>query len=104
MPANIPNSKFAVSGNWKFNNESAELVSGQGKIKLNFGASKVYMVAQSSASPITLRILVDGQFTKEVTVSGSELYSLFESDEYKNRTLEIEIPNSGLEAFTFTFG
>lgn len=104
LPATIPSNQLAVSGNWKFNAESAKLVSGPGKIKLQFNASKVYMVAQSVASPVTLRILVGGQFVKEITVSGSDIYTLFESEEYKNRTLEIEIPPSDFEAFTFTFG
>ena len=103
LPAQIPANKFAVSGNWKFDNESAQLASGEGKIQLRFNASKVYMVAKSGP-PTTIRILVDGQFFKEVNISMSDLYTLFESDEYKERTLEIEIPEGKFEAFTFTFG
>jgi hypothetical protein len=51
------------------------------------------MVAKSG-SPTTVRSLIDGQFFKEVTVSMSDLYTLFESDEYKERTLDIEIPTA----------
>lgn len=102
-PNAIPDNTFAVSGSWKFNSESAILIGDTGKIKLQFGASKVYMVAQS-ATPATIKILIDGQFYKEVAISASDIYTLFESDEYKNRQLEIEIPQKGFEVFTFTFG
>lgn len=103
MPASVPANQFAISGNWKFNNESASLLEKNGKIRLQFGASKVYMVAQS-ANPVNIRILIDGQFYKELSIYESDIYTLFESDEYKNRQMEIEIPQSGFEAFTFTFG
>ncbi len=103
LPEQIPASQFAVSGIWKFNNESAQLVNGNGKIQLRFNSSKVYMVAKSD-KPVKVKIFIDKVMTKEIEISSSDLYSLFESNEYKERFLEIEIPTAGLEAFTFTFG
>ncbi len=101
-PATVPSNTFALEGKWNLTDERAMSV-GPAKIKLNFSASNVYMVAKSAA-PVKLRIIVDGTFDREITVSADNLYTLFESKEYKNRLLEIEIEGAGLEAFTFTFG
>lgn len=103
MPSSVSSNLFAVSGKWKFTQESAKLIEGSGKIKLNFNSSKAYIVAQSD-KPLTVKVYVDGVYIKDVTIFNSMLYTLFESNEYKGRQLEIDIPQGGLEAFTFTFG
>ena len=61
------------------------------------------MVA-ASAKPVTLKIMVDGKQQKAVTVQISQLYTLFDSNEYNKHIIEIEVPSAGFEAFTFTFG
>jgi hypothetical protein len=88
---------------WKFSDENAILENGPGKIRLHFSSGKLFMVA-ASAKPITIKIVVDGKAQPNVTVQLSQLYTLFDSNEYKQHTIEIEIPKAGFQAFTFTFG
>lgn len=114
LPKNLELNQFALSGEWKFSPESARLTRGSGKILLKFYSGKLHMVAKSDKE-ITLKITVDGQARESVTVKNSDLYTLFDSDEYKEHVIEIEIPDApaspangegggGFEAFTFTFG
>ncbi len=103
LPQNLALNNFAVEGEWQFGNDHAGLTKGAGKIRLHFSSGKVFMVA-ASAKPIGLKILVDGKAQPDVTVSMSQLYTLFDSNDYREHTIEIEIPSAGFEAFTFTFG
>ena len=61
------------------------------------------MVA-SSPNSAKLIIIVDGQNQPSVTVKDSELYTLFDSNDYSDHTIEITVDQSGFQAFTFTFG
>ena len=103
LPTNLPLNTFGVGGTWQFNDQYAQLTSGAGKLAMHFHSSKVYMVAESP-KPVTVKVYIDGAYYKDVTISSSQLYTLFDSNEYKDRLIQIEIPSSGLEAFTFTFG
>jgi len=102
-PQNLDLNSFALSGNWSFAPDHIELNKPGGGIKLKFHSGKVFMVAQS-AKPVTLKIKVDGKDQPDVAVSGSQLYTLFDSGDYADHQLEISIPDPGLQAFTFTFG
>jgi len=103
LPASLALNKFALNGNWQFDPAKATLVSGPGVIRLHFSSGKVFMVA-SSDKPITLHIKVDGKAQSDVTVQLSQLYTLFDTTEYKEHEIEISIPDAGFQAFTFTFG
>lgn len=103
FPKKLGKDKFALEGNWQFAEEAAVHTSGFGRIRLNFTSAKVFMVAQSN-EPSTLKIYVDGQLQKGVTVSGSDLYPLYENTVAGNHIMEIEFPNNNTEVFTFTFG
>lgn len=102
-PKKLGDNQFALEGNWQFNQETAIHNNGFGRIKLNFNAAKVFMVAQS-AEPTTIRVYVDGTLIKGVVVSNSDLYQLYDSIAGGKHTMEIEVPDSGFQAFTFTFG
>lgn len=105
LPETLALNNFAVGGNWRFENDKAVLVNGSGKIRLHFSSSKVHMVAQSENNkPITVHVTIDGQRQPDVTISMSQLYTLFDSTDYANHIIEIDIPEGGFEAFTFTFG
>jgi hypothetical protein len=81
----------------------AELVKGSGKILLHFSSGKVFMVG-SAEKPITARITVDGKAQPNATIQMSQLYTLFDSSDYREHVLEMDIPAAGFQAFTFTFG
>ncbi len=104
LPLNLSLNQFALGGNWQFAPDKATLVKGAGKIKLHFSSGKLFMVAQSQNKPITLHVMVDGKQQPDVTVSTSQLYTLFDSNSYTDHTIEIDVPNPGFDAFTFTFG
>ncbi len=72
------------------------------KIVFKYNAKNVYIVA-SSDTGITIKILKDGKFEKNLLIKGNQLYTLIEGDNYGEHTLEIDLP-AGLNAFTFTFG
>lgn len=103
FPKNLSSNKFALEGKWQFNQEAAIHTNGFGKIKLRFNAAKVFMVAES-AKPTTIRVYVDGELVKGVVVNASDLYQLYDSMVGGEHTMEIEVPDGGFQAFTFTFG
>lgn len=102
-PINLPLNNFSLEGRWQFDREKALLADGTGKIRLHFYAGKVFIVA-AAEKPVTLEVVVDGAEKKSVTVNASKLYPLFDTSDYREHTMEIIIPQSGLQAFTFTFG
>jgi cytochrome c biogenesis protein CcdA/thiol-disulfide isomerase/thioredoxin len=106
LPGNLPLNNFALQGEWKFYTDHivlAEGSEGSGKIKLHFQSGKVYMVAASD-NPQSLKIFVDGKPQPDVAVSEYKLYPLFDSNDYSEHIIEIEIPQAGFQGFTFTFG
>lgn len=103
LTQNLALNNFALEGTWQFADDHASLVKPGGKIKLRFSSGKVFMVAAAD-KPITIQIMVDGKPQPSVTVQMSQLYTLFDSTDYKEHTIEITIPDAGFEAFTFTFG
>lgn len=94
---------FEVQGEWQFGDDHAELTKGAGRIRLHFSSGKVFMVAAAD-KPATIKITVDGKASPDVIVSMSQLYTLFDSNDYREHTIEIAIPSPGFKAFTFTFG
>jgi len=103
LSADIKLNKFALEGPWQFQDEYT-VSRGAGKIRLKFFAGKLHMVAASPGKTIKLKIIVNGQTQKEVEVGQSDLYTLFDSEDYSEHIIDIDIPEAGFEAYTFTFG
>ncbi len=103
LPSKLTLNTFAIGGTWQFTDDHAELTKPNGSIRLHFSSGKVFMVA-ASEKPVTLHITVDGAPQPDVTVQLSKLYTLFDSTNYSEHTIDITIPDAGLQAFTFTFG
>ncbi len=104
QPAKLSVNTFALGGTWQFNSDNAVLDSATGSVQLSFDSAKLYMVAAAGASPVTLSITVDGVAQPDVTVTGSQLYTLFNSTSYTNHTAVITVTGAGFQAYTFTFG
>ena len=102
FPKKLGANKYAMEGRWKFNEESAIHSDGFAKIKLNFDAASVSLVAEAD-KPTTIRVYVDGKLVKGVVVTERNLYQLFESLAGGTHTMEIEVPSGELRAFTFMF-
>ncbi|MBB3228341.1 thiol-disulfide isomerase/thioredoxin [Luteibacter sp. Sphag1AF] len=102
-PARLDMNRFALVGRWGVDRQNVNLMNANGEIRLHFKAAKVHMVA-SAMEPTTLEILVDGKPQPPVTVQKSMLYTLYDSNDYKEHVLTIRIPKANFHAFTFTFG
>ncbi len=103
FPKRLAKNNFALEGRWRFDPEAVVHTNGYGRLRLNFTAAKVFMVAQST-KPITVKVYIDGKLQKGVSISASDLYPLYDEAQAGNHILEIEMPESGIEIFTFTFG
>jgi thiol-disulfide isomerase/thioredoxin len=100
---NVGINNFSLGGQWQFSGANAQLTGDGGQINLKFHSGKLYIVA-SSQKPATLAITVDGKKQQDVTVQDSKLYTLFDSQDYSDHVIEINIDQPGFQAFTFTFG
>ena len=105
--------KFYPTGTWKNLEDSMELISETGEIKLLYNAKEVNIVTANNAE---LEIYLDGEalpkqysgndITSENILSVSEpgLYNIITSEESASHILEIKIKGAGFQIFTFTFG
>ncbi len=103
FPKKLANDKFAIEGRWQFNQEAAIHTKGYARVKLNFDAAKVFVVAEAK-TPVTMKVYVDGELIKGVVVSNSDLYQVYDSLVGGKHSMEIEIPEGGIQLVTFTFG
>ncbi len=103
LPEDVVLNTLALGGKWKIENEKAVLTQAPGTIKVKFNAAKVYLKANSKAA-MSLKITVDGKTQLPVDVEGNGTFTLFDSGDYGEHILEIEIPNAGLEVVQLSFG
>jgi thiol-disulfide isomerase/thioredoxin len=102
VPDDVPLDRFALSGTWKLDRQSATLQADGGEILVRFRAPKVNLVAGSVTSQ-NLAVMVDGMPQPSIVVQGSRLYTLYEGTAGEH-VLRVTIPNAGLSAFSLTFG
>lgn len=97
----LPN-LFYLDGIWNF---SSEYVASKtsGKILFKYSAKNVYMVASSDVG-VNITVYIDGKKGKTIFIKANQLYTLVEGSDYSDHLLEIQAPDGGLNAFTFTFG
>ena len=105
--------KFYLTGDWTNYEDSMELVSDIGTIKLRYNAKQVNIVTDNTAE---LKIVLDGNpipakysgedITSEnsLIVSEAGLYNIISSENSESHIIEIEIEGKGFQIFTFTFG
>ena len=103
LSQNLSLNNFSFGGQWQFSGPNVQLIGNSGQINLKFHSGKLYMVA-ASQKPATLTITVDGKQQPSITVQASKLYTLFDSNDYSDHTIQININQPGFQAFTFTFG
>ncbi|MCV0367397.1 MAG: redoxin domain-containing protein [Nitrosopumilus sp.] len=112
-PDKIDLHKFYPIGNWKNHEDSMELASANGSIKLLYNAKEVNLVTANNAE---LEIFLDGEplpskysgkdiiFENKITVSEPGLYNIISSEISSSHTMEIKVVGKGFQIFTFTFG
>ncbi|MDH3192444.1 MAG: redoxin domain-containing protein [Nitrosopumilus sp.] len=112
-PEKIELHKFYPIGEWKNLEDSMEMISDTGSIKIQFNAKEVNIVTANYAN---LEIFLDGkslqskyagkdlQTENKITVTEPGLYNIINSQESSSHILEIKVSNPGFKIFTFTFG
>jgi thiol-disulfide isomerase/thioredoxin len=112
-PENIDLHKFYPIGDWKNYDDSMELISETGSIKLLYNAKEVNIVTENSAE---LEIFLDGEpLPSEYSgndmvdnnilhVTEPGLYNIINSDMSSTHLIEIRVEGEGFQIFTFTFG
>lgn len=118
LPADIKPNVLYLDGAWDFQKEFVRNTQAQApaKIVFKYNAKNVYFVASSEQGTIVLNVLRDGKLIRsqdagsDIAVDGTvlikenRLYKLIEGSDYGEHTIQIEVLNPGLNAFTFTFG
>lgn len=102
LPASIFPNTLYLDGTWNFQSEYA-VSKGPAKIVYKYKAKNIFFVAHS-AKPMTVNILKDGKPAGSIKVKDAGLYDISKDEVMGEHTIELDIPEAGLEAFTFTFG
>ena len=112
-PGNIDLHKFYLVGDWKNYDDSMELISETGTIKLHYNAKEVNIVTENDGE---LEIFLDGDplpaeyAGKDITaantlqVTEAGLYNIISSESSASHVMEIKVTGEGFQIFTFTFG
>jgi thiol-disulfide isomerase/thioredoxin len=112
-PEKINLHKFYLTGDWKNYDDSMEMISETGSIKLLYNAKEVNIVTENGAE---LQIFLDGNaLTAEYSgtditegnilqVTEAGLYNIINSESSSSHVMEIKVKGEGFQIFTFTFG
>lgn len=100
LPKTIPANLVALEGVWKNNSDNMELLSDSGKIVLTFKAKQANIVAGGKAQ---LTAIV-GNNSKTIQTNDQTLYTVVQSNDYLQKSVEIEVKGKGFKLYTFTFG
>ncbi len=96
-------SRFALSGVWRVDEESATAVRGAA-VHARVVARKVFLVlASRGPGPRAVEVLLDGEPLRRVAVRGQRLYPLVSLPEVADQRLTLRL-DPGVSAYAFTFG
>jgi hypothetical protein len=98
----LPLNGFAYRGVWKIGPESATARQGA-RLYARFQARRVYLVLGSPGRARRLRVLLDGEPVRTITVRRQRLYTLVDLPRSGRHTLELQ-PDAGVSGYAFTFG
>jgi thiol-disulfide isomerase/thioredoxin len=118
LPKKLKLNQWALSGDWTVEKPAITLNKAQGRITYRFHARDLHLVMGPSASdkPVRYRVLIDGLPPVDAhgvdvddqgygMVTEQRLYQLIRQPKpIADRQFEIEFLDSGVDAFSFTFG
>ena len=104
--------ELSYGGRWNVDPDFA--IAEGGRLKLRFGAKRVFLVLGSPGGPRRMRVLLDGSpiqprdagrdvSLSTVKITRERLYELVDLPRTGNHTLTL-IPERGVRAYAFTFG
>jgi len=91
-----------LNGDWVSTEEYVESKSGNA-LTLDFESKNVFLVMRSD-SETQVKVYLDGEEVKTITVNEDKLYELVNLDEPGKHTIKLEFLEDGTQAFAFTFG
>jgi cytochrome c biogenesis protein CcdA/thiol-disulfide isomerase/thioredoxin len=103
-PDTLPQDSWALQGKWIIHSEHVVSASSSAAIKLHFHAKKVYAVMGAVNHPVKVKIRLNQKTIKEIEVTHQQLYTLVDSNQSEEGTLELIAESPDLEVYTFTFG
>jgi cytochrome c biogenesis protein CcdA/thiol-disulfide isomerase/thioredoxin len=118
VPSTLQLNQWGLGGVWTIEGEKAILDSVPGRIVFHFHARDLHLVLGPTADgkPVRFRVLLDGKAPGNDhgvdidaagagTVSSQRLYQLIrQTGPVQDRTFTIELLDTGVQAFSFTFG
>ena len=118
IPASLKLNQWALAGKWIDHDQTAVLVSPDGKIAFRFHARDLHLVLgpTTDGKPVRFRVTIDGHAPGENhgvdtdeqgtgVITEHRLYQLIrQKGNITDRVFEIEFPDPGAQAFAFTFG
>jgi thiol-disulfide isomerase/thioredoxin len=103
-PADLPESRFALDGEWTVDGERATAGRGAG-IRASVSGWRVFLVMSSAGDrPRRVRVRVDGRPERTLTVRAQRLYELVDLGRMRRGApLELRF-DAGVSGYAFTFG
>ncbi|MBU6490845.1 cytochrome c biogenesis protein/redoxin [Patescibacteria group bacterium] len=115
LPGTPTMNTLYFGGSWNIMPEYAEASAGA-TVLFEYSSHDVYMVAANSGAPVKIKVLRDGKpvgsfggadvdaNTSEATIDADRLYKLVHDPSAGTHTIEIQVEQGMLDAYTFTFG
>jgi cytochrome c biogenesis protein CcdA/thiol-disulfide isomerase/thioredoxin len=118
IPAHLALNEWGLGGEWIDHDQTAVLISAQGRIAFRFQARDLHLVlgATAEGKPVRFRVTIDGHVPGENhgmdtdeqgdgIVTEHRLYQLVrQKGSIEDHLFEIEFQDPGVQAFAFTFG
>ncbi|MDN8643884.1 cytochrome c biogenesis protein DipZ [Stenotrophomonas indicatrix] len=119
LPSTLALNQWGLSGQWRVNDEAAQLQQAGGRIAFQFHARDLHLVLApgEDGKPVRFRVLLDGKPLPAAdagadvaadgtgTVNGHRLYQLIrQRGAIGPHRFEIEFLDAGVQAYAFTFG
>jgi hypothetical protein len=117
-PGDLTLNEWSLEGDWRVEPRAAVLAKGDGRLSFRFHARDVHLVMgpREPGAEVPFRVLVDGEAPADAhgldvgedglgTLSEQRLHQLIrQPGRIEDRTLELDFPEAGVEAYCFTFG
>lgn len=119
LPSTLALNQWGLSGQWRINDEAAQLQQAGGRIAFQFHARDLHLVLApgEDGTPVRFRVLIDGKPLPAAdagadvaadgtgTVNEHRLYQLIrQRGTVGPHRFEIEFLDAGVQAYAFTFG
>jgi cytochrome c biogenesis protein CcdA/thiol-disulfide isomerase/thioredoxin len=95
--------EWSFEGEWMVGYQHAQPAVGS-KLAYVFDAKEVNLVMRTNEPGSRVRILLDGEEVKVITIEADQLYPLVTLEQPGEHVLELQFLDPGIEVYAFTFG